>query len=84
MLEQNDSPKKYTQKYFDRPFPPNHNPLIASLPKDTLANVRDALCTLKELTEAPDFGLSEGSATGLHFLMLCIIKAVDFEVNNRK
>lgn len=84
MPESNTTPKKYTKKYFQRHFPPNHNPLIGTLQMDTFANVRDALCTLRELTEVNDFGLTEGSTTGLHFLMTCIIKAVDFEINNRK
>ena len=84
MPEEQDKPKKYTKRYFQRPFPPNHNPLIATAPMDTFTNVRDALCTLRELTEVPDFNLTERSVIGMHFLMTCIIKAVDFEIENRK
>ncbi len=51
---------------------------------DTFSNVRNALFTLRELTEVQDFGMTESSVTGLHFLMTCIIKAVDFEIDNRK
>ena len=84
MLKEQSKPKKYSKKYFIKPFPPNHNPLIGSMQADTFANVRDALCTLRELTEVREFGLTEGSVTGLHFLMTCIIKAVDFEIDNRE
>ena len=80
----NDKPKKYTKKYFERPFPPNHNPLIASSRADTLNNVSNALYALKELTESPDFGMTDNTTTGFHFLMLCVIKAVDFENYNRQ
>ncbi len=84
MLKEQNTPKKYTRKYFRKTFPPNHNPLIGTLQMDTFANVRDALYTLRELTEVQDFGPTEKSMTGLHFLMTCIIKAVDFEIENRK
>ncbi len=77
------TPKTLTEQYFKNPLPPTHNPLIASSQIDTFTNVRDTLCTLRELTEVKEFGLAEHSLTGLHFLMTCVIEAVDFEIKNR-
>ncbi len=82
--QKHNKPKKYTQSYFNRPFPPNHNPLIESNRADTLSNISDALYALKELTESPDFGMSQNATTGLHFLMMCVIRAVDFENYHRE
>ncbi len=83
MPKGHQTPKKCTKHYFEKPLPPTHNPLIASSQIDTFTNVRDTLCTLRELTEVKEFGLAEHSLTGLHFLMTCVIEAVDFEINGR-
>ena len=73
----------YRDEYFMSELPPTHNPLIASLPLDTLSNVRDTLCTLRELTETGEFSLNENSTTGLYFVQTCIIKALEFEIEYR-
>ncbi len=78
-----NTPNKYTKQYFENPLPLTHNPIIASSQIDTFTNVRDTLCTLRELTEVQEFGLAEHSLTGLHFLMTCVIEAVDFEIRGR-
>ena len=83
MPKGHNTPKKYPEQYFSNPLPPTHNPLIASMQIDTFTNVRDTLCTLRELTEVQEFGLAEHSLSGLHFLITCIIEAVDFEIKNR-
>lgn len=67
------------------PLPPNHNPLIGVLHKDTLNNVRDCLFTLQEMTSARDgLMMSERSTTGLYFLMTCILDALQFEIEHRE
>ena len=73
----------FTDNYFINDLPPTHNPLIAHQSMDTLSNVRDTLCVLRELTEANEFSLNDNSTAGLHFLMTCIIRAVEFEVEHR-
>ncbi len=62
---------------------PHHNPLIGAMQIDTFHNVRDALLTLRDLTEVQDFGSAKGSLIGLNLLMTCIIHAVDFEIDHR-
>ena len=66
------------------PFPATHNPLISALQIDTLTNIHDALCALKTLTDVQDFGMNEDVKTGLHLLMTCIIRAVEFEIKGRQ
>jgi len=74
-----------TTSLLSDPLPPNHNPLIGMLHKDTLTNVRDSLFTLQELTGTPQgMMLSERSTTGLHFLMMCILDALQFEIEYRE
>jgi len=84
MLKGQDEHKKYRKKYFIKSFPPNHNPLIGMLKDDTLCNIRNGLCTLRELTEAPDFAMTENAIDGYHLLMTCMVDAINFELYNRK
>lgn len=77
--------KRYGRRYFQNPFPPNHNPLIGTLQVDTLVNARDALYALQELTEHPEeVALTTNTTVGLHFLMTCVIDALQFEIKHRK
>jgi hypothetical protein len=80
---QTEDKQNNTDNYFTEDLPATHNPLIAALPVDTLSNIRDSLCTLRALNETTEFSLDENSVTGLHFLMTCIIKALDFEIDCR-
>ena len=66
------------------PSSATHNPLISTLQIDTLTNVHDALCALKTLTDVQDFSMNEDVRTGLHLLMTCIIRALEFEVKERR
>ncbi len=85
MLEEQDKPKKYGNKYFSNPTPPPpHNPMIGSMQGDTLCNVRDGLCLIRELAEVPDFSPTERTMMGFHFLMTTMINALSFEIENRK
>ena len=79
-----DKPKKYSTKYFLKTLPSTHNPLIGMLRDDTLCNVRNALCALREITETPDFGMTEHAIDGYHLLMTGIVDAINFELYKRK
>ena len=68
----------------NEPFPATHNPLIGTLQIDTLTNANDALCALKTLTDVQDFSMNEDVRTGLHLLMTCVIRAVEFEIKGRQ
>ena len=83
-MEDGNTLSEYPKEFFAETPPPNHNPLIGALQKDTLCNARDALCAIRELTEISDFSLTEYSSTGIYFLMTCIVNALSFEINNRK
>jgi len=50
MMKQKTNNKRYSKKYFQKPFPPNHNALIGTMQYDTLYNVRDAISTIQDLT----------------------------------
>jgi hypothetical protein len=78
--------KKFKRKYFLKPFPANHNPLIGTLHGDTLLNVHDAIALLQELSVNSDDGLmpSESVSTGYYFFMDCILRALRFELYNRE
>ena len=72
-------------KFLQAPLPPNHNPLIGSQHEDTLANVRDCLYTLQELTEIPQgLTLTDYATTGMHFILQCILDALKFELEYRE
>ena len=78
---------KFSHKYFLRPFPPNHNPLIGSLHKDTLNNVHDAIAALQELAvnSSDEEVLASSSVNmGYFFLMECVLHALRFEIHHRK
>ena len=86
-MSKKETKQQYSEKFFRKPFPPNHNSLIGSLHDDTLHNVHDALCTLQELTfsgEHDQLTLSENSTAGLFYLMECIIHALRFELYHRE
>ena len=84
MIKQN-SKKQYSEKYFQKPFPPNHNPLIGAMRYDTLCNVRDAIYTIQDLTNPPEgINLSTKSSTGMYFILNCVIGALQFEIWHRK
>ena len=51
---------------------------------DTLCNVRDGLCTMRELSEAPDFAMTKNAIEGYHMFMTCLVDAINFELYNRK
>lgn len=78
--------KQYSKKFFRKTFPPNHNPLIGTLPGDTLHNVHDAIALLQELIVNSDEGLmpSQSVNMGYYFLMNCVLSALRFELYNRK
>ncbi|MBX2807878.1 MAG: hypothetical protein KTR20_04525 [Cellvibrionaceae bacterium] len=76
--------QQYAKKYFRKPFPPNHNPIIGSMRIDTLCNAHNALCLLRQITEPKDYQTEKDVEKGLFFLMTCIINALYFEINNRK
>ncbi len=84
MLAEQDKPKKYGKKYFRNTIPPPHNPMIGDMQDDTLCNVRDGLCLMKELSEIPDFEPTKRTMMGFHFLMTTMINALSFEIENRK
>jgi len=83
-MSKDDTPKKYNKKYFDKPFPPNHNPIIGTHCLDTINNVHNALCFIRESHEAPDNESEEESRTGLFFLLTCLIQWLRFEMENRE
>ena len=79
--------RQYSRKFFLLQFPPNHNPLIGTLQIDTIHNVHDAIALLQEITVCPrddGFMFSEWSNTGYYYLMDCILRALRFEIYNRK
>ncbi len=85
MQENQYKPKKYGKNYFNKtPPPPPHNPMIGSVQGDTLCNVRDGLCLIRELAEVPDFSPTERTMMGFHLLMTTMINALSFEIENRK
>ena len=77
------TPKKYPEEYFVNASPPNHNPIIGMLKDDTLCNVRNALCALKELADTPDFAMTKNAGSGYHLLMTCLVDAVCFDIYSR-
>ena len=84
MSEGQDNTQNHSENYLQDDLPANHNPLIGTLHRDTLCNVRDALCTLRELSEVRDLSATEHTMTGFHFLMTCIINALNFELEQRE
>ena len=86
MEKKKDKPKKYGEKYFFKNSspPPPHNPMIGSMQDDTLCNVRDGLCLIRELAEVPDFSPTKHTMTGFHFLMTTMINALNFEIEHRR
>ncbi len=83
MSDQENEPTKYSQEYFDRPFPPNHNPIIGYNHLDTISNVHNALCFIRETYEAPDYESEKDIDTGLFFILTCLIHGLRFEMENR-
>jgi len=84
-MNQEKSNKRYSKNYFQKPFPPNHNPLIGTMQVDTLCNVRDAIYTIQDLSTLPEgIDLSPKSSTGMYFIMNCILNALQFEIQHRK
>lgn len=84
MSKQKNKSKKYSEKYFLNDLPPTHNPLIGMMYEDTLCNVRNSLCALKEITESPDFAASKQAINGYHILTSCMVEALNFELYFRK
>ena len=84
--ERSHRKKQYSKKFFLKKFPPNHNPLIGVLHKDTLLNVHDAIALLQELTINSDDGvMPSGSVNmGYFYSMDCILNALRFEIYHRK
>ena len=79
--------RKYSKKFFRKPFPPNHNPLIGTVPDDTIHNVLDVVSVLQELTINPEQGelvFSEFSTSGFFLVLSCIRDALRFELYHRK
>lgn len=83
-MSENDTAKKYGSRYFEKPFPPNHNPIIGPHYLDTITNVHNALCFIRESHEAPDYESEEDAQTGLFFLLTCLIQSLRFEMENRR
>ena len=78
--------QQYSRKFFLKQFPPNHNPLIGVLQKDTLRNVHDAITLLQELCINSDDGMTPSDAInmGYFYVMDSVLRALRFELYNRK
>lgn len=84
-MKQRKSNSPYSKKYFQKPFPPNHNPLIGTMPVDTLCNIRDVIATIQDLTNlSEESNLSTSSATGVHLIFSCVFDALQFEIQHRQ
>lgn len=65
------------------PAHPMINPVIGGLANDTLANIHDTLCLLKELIDVRELELTAQASSGLQVVMGCLIKAIDYETQHR-
>ena len=87
MAKGNKKKKQYSRKYFQKAFPPNHNPIIGTLHMDTIHNVHDAIALLQEIAVCAgdnEFLFSKWSNNGYFYLSDCILHTLRFEIYHRE
>ena len=83
MSNQATEPTQYSPEYFAKSLPPNHNPIIGDSHLDTISNVHNALCFIRETYVVPAHESDTDTDTGLFFILTCLIHGLRFELENR-